>query len=288
VIIFAPVGRASTQQVINGMPMWGNALPWEKTDLTPNLGRIDSTPDMRPGLTWAGVDHLKDFVSKGGLFIASEDSAQFAIELGLAPGVSVSPRGSVRVVGSILSTAWVDKTSPVANGYDAIANADLGVYSADGMAFNVSDTVYGTGHRRLGGEVVERPTGRGGPTDEDIPEDRPFVAPEPVPHPKAWEPMPLNEDQARNNVNLIPAQYRPDVILRFASGKQFLLSGLLEGGSAIEEKPIVVDAHLGDGNTLLFANNPVYRGETIGSYALVFNAIMNYDRLAKPQAASTK
>lgn len=47
VIIFAPVGRASTQQVINGMPMWGNPLPWEKTDLTPNLGRIDSTPDMR-------------------------------------------------------------------------------------------------------------------------------------------------------------------------------------------------------------------------------------------------
>jgi hypothetical protein len=31
---------------------------------------------------------------------------------------------------------------------------------------------------------------------------------------------------------------------------------------------------------LLFATNPVYRGETIGSYALVFNAILNYDRLS--------
>ena len=92
VIIFAPVGRSSTQQVIDGMPMWGNPLPWEKTDLTPNLGRIDSTPDMRPGLTYAGVDHLKDFISKGGLFITSEDTAQFAIDLGLAPGVFVAPR----------------------------------------------------------------------------------------------------------------------------------------------------------------------------------------------------
>ena len=84
---------------------------------------------------------------------------------------------------------------------------------------------------------------------------------------------------------LIPEQYRPQVILRFSIGKQFLLSGLLDGGSAIEEKPVVVDAHLGEGNVLLFANNPVYRGETLGSYALVFNAILNYDRLAKAPAS---
>ena len=50
----------------------------------------------------------------------------------------------------------------------------------------------------------------------------------------------------------------------------------------------MVDAHLGQGNVLLFANNPVYRGETLGSYALVFNAILNYDRLAKPQQTASK
>ena len=283
VIIFAPVGRASAQQVINGMPMYGNPLPWQKTDLTPNLGLIDSTPDMRPGLTWAGVDHLHDFISKGGLFITSEDTAQFAIDMGFAPGVSVAPHGNVRVVGSILDAVFVDKSNPVANGYDATANKDLGVYSADGLAFAVSNTTNGGGRRRLGAGI-ERPTGRGGPEEEDTPEDRPFVAPEPTPHPKPWEPTPLNEDQARNNLFLIPEQYRPQVILRFGSGKQFLLSGLLDGGSAIEEKPIVVDAHLGEGNVLLFANNPVYRGETLGSYALVFNAIQNFDHLNKPAA----
>jgi hypothetical protein len=46
-----------------------------------------------------------------------------------------------------------------------------------------------------------------------------------------------------------------------------------------------VNAHLGEGNVLLFANNPVYRGETIGSYDLVFNAILNYDHLRQPVAA---
>jgi hypothetical protein len=32
---------------------------------------------------------------------------------------------------------------------------------------------------------------------------------------------------------------------------------------------------------LLFANNPIYRGETIGSYGLVMNAILNFDHLTK-------
>ena len=33
------------------------------------------------------------------------------------------------------------------------------------------------------------------------------------------------------------------------------------------------------GHVVLFANNPIYRGETIGSYSLVFNAILNFDSL---------
>jgi hypothetical protein len=281
VIIFAPVGRASTQLIVDGMPMWGNPLPWQKTDLTPNLGRIDSTPDMRPGLTYGGVDHLREFVTKGGLLITSEDTAQFAIDLGLAPGVFVAPKGNVRVVGSVLDAAFVDKSSPIANGY----GKDLGVYSANGMAFTVADT--SVNRHITTDKEFKRPTGRGGPGEEDVPEDRPYVTAEPLPSPKPWEPTPLNEEEARNNVYLIPEQYRPDVILRFGSGKGFLLSGLLDGGSAIEEKPVVVDAHLGEGNVLLFAINPVYRGETLGNYALVFNAIQNFDRLAKPQQTAT-
>ena len=85
-----------------------------------------------------------------------------------------------------------------------------------------------------------------------------------------------------------PTQLRPDVILRFADAKDLLLSGLLDKGGSIAEHAIVVDAHLGQGNVLLFANNPIYRGETIGTYALVFNAILNYDHLAHEPAAATK
>ena len=78
---------------------------------------------------------------------------------------------------------------------------------------------------------------------------------------------------------MIPAEYRPRVVLRYAGMKDLLLSGLLEGGDALAERPAVVDARFGKGDVLLFANNPMYRGETIGSYALVFNAIINFGHL---------
>ena len=273
VIVFAPVGYANTQQIVNGLPMYGNPMPWEKTALTPNMGRNDSTPDVRPGLGFAGLEHLKNFIAQGGLLIASEDTAEFAIDEGFAPGVFVNRDGDARVVGSVLGAVFVDHGSPVAWGY----GPSLAVYSESGMAFTVSDTT--SPRQPMTEDDYQRPTGRGGPNDQDIPEGRPFVQPEPLPSPEPWQPTPLNVDEARNNPFLIPEPDRPNVILRFAAAKQLLLSGLLENSGPIAEKAIVVDAHYGKGNVLLFANNPVYRAETIGSYPLVFNAILGYDQL---------
>jgi hypothetical protein len=106
-----------------------------------------------------------------------------------------------------------------------------------------------------------------------------------------WEAKRLNEDEMRNNLSVIPAELRPEVILRFSDSKTLLLDGLLDKGSSIAEHAVVVDAHLGQGNVLLFGNNPVYRGETVGNYAMVFNAILNFQNLAHtpaPPAAPEK
>jgi hypothetical protein len=281
VIIFAPVARTTSAQIVDGIPMWGNPLPWKTSELTPNLGKIDSTDDMRPGLGYTGLAHLREFVEGGGLLITSEDTSEFAIDEGLAPGVFVAPRKNIKITGSVLAGVLVNKSQPVAYGY----GSDLPVYSADGMAFTVSNT---TVNRHLETEKdYKRPTGRGGPDDQDAPEARATHKPEPLPSPKPWEPTPLNEEQARNNPYVIPAEYRPQVVFRFGDNKGLLLSGLLDGGDAIAQHAAVVDAHLGKGNVLLFANNPIYRGETIGSYGLVFNAILNYDHLSVPPPASS-
>jgi hypothetical protein len=283
VIVFAPVSRVSAQDIINGVPQWRNPMPWQKTDLTPNLV-IDSTDDMRPGLGYDGLEHLKRFVEQGGLLITCEDTAQFAIDTGLAPGVSTAPAGDSRVVGTVLNTVFVARDNPVADGYDL----NLPVMSANGMAFNVSNTVGRANPRILMDPYAERPTGRGSLEDSDEPQGRKITEAEPIDKQQPWEPRKLNEEQMRNNPSVIPAEYRPDVIMRFSDAKTMLLSGLLDKGGSIAEHAAIVDAHLGKGNVLLFGINPIYRGETIGTYGLVFNAILNHDRLGHQAAAEEK
>jgi len=284
VIVFAPVGRASALEILNGIPVWNNAMPWQKTDLTPNLGTIDRSDDIRPGLGYDGLAHLKTFVEQGGLLITCEDTAQFAIETGLAPGVSVAPHDDARVVGSVLNTVLVSPDNPIVFGY---GSAGIPVMSANGMVFNVSNMLGRTGGRVLMDPLTDaldpyakRATGRGSVDDSDEPQGRKIAEPEPLIKQQPWEAGPLDEEQTRNNPQVIPVQTRPDVILRFSDAKTLLLDGLLEKPGSIAEHAVVVDAHLGQGNVLLFGNNPIYRGETIGTYPLVFNAILSYGHLA--------
>jgi hypothetical protein len=131
---------------------------------------------------------------------------------------------------------------------------------------------------------AERPTGRGSVEDSDEPTGRKIAEAEPLVKQQPWEAKKLNEEEERNNLSVIPAELRPDVVLRFAENKSLLLDGLLDKAGSIAEHAVVVNAHLGQGSVLLFGNNPVYRGETVGDYPLVFNAILNFDHLARTPA----
>jgi hypothetical protein len=67
---------------------------------------------------------------------------------------------------------------------------------------------------------------------------------------------------------------------------------MLDKPEELAEKPAVIDCPLGSGHVVLFANNPMWRWETHGSHALVFNAILNWDHLGShktpPKQVSAK
>jgi hypothetical protein len=275
VIIFAPVGRANPQQIVSGMPMFGNALPWKKTDLTPNLGRIDSTDDMRPGLGWSGLENLQNFVRRGGLLITANDTSNFAVTMGFTQGVSVAPAQRMRVPGTVLRSKLVDAASPIAYGY-----ADnLAIFCSSGPIFNLSNSAGGRGGRRSNPEGTDRLTGRGAADDPDTVQNRtPDVVPE-EPKSELWQVPAVTNEQLRNAIYLIPPTARPRVVLRYADARDLLVSGLLEAGTEIAQHAAVIDVPVGDGHVVLFSNNPFWRGETQGSYFLVFNAILNFDQL---------
>jgi hypothetical protein len=280
VILFGPVDGADTRLILQGLPMWGPPLPWQTTALTPNLGRIDATPDLRPGMGDAGLASLRRFVAAGGLLVTSENTARFAIETGLAPGVEIAPSAGLNVHGSVLQAQAVAAHSPVLQGYPE----RFALYSSRGMAFMVSNLArFGRGLPTA--EDTQRPTGRGGVDDPDVSQGRPWVAPPALPEVKPWQAVPLTAEQMRGNPFVIPAAMRPQVLVRYGDANGLLVSGLLDGAGQIAGRPVVVLAHSGRGNVLLFANNPLWRGETLGSWRLLFNAILAHDRLAATEGA---
>jgi hypothetical protein len=267
VILFPPVGVGDPLRIVSGMPMWGEPMPWKTTPETPNLGRIDSTDDQRPGLGFAGLDHLRRFVEQGGLLVGVEDTAQLLIETGMAPGVRVADSKNLRVVGSVLDARFPDATSPLVAGL----GDRLSVYSAEGMSFEVSRAAVGGWAEEEG----DRPTGRGGPKDTDTPEGRPAQAAAPErAKVERWEARPLEVEEMRNNPAVIPEALRPRTVVRFGDADDLLVSGLLEHGDQLARRAAVVEVPLGRGRLLLFAINPIWRGSTVGSHPLVWNAIL--------------
>jgi hypothetical protein len=272
VILFPPTGRGPAQ-IVAGLPMWGNPLPWKKTDLTPNIGNEDSTDDMRPGLGWAGLANLATFVAKGGLLVTTDDTSELAVEYGLTAGVSSQRSARLKAPGTVVRSKFVDLASPVAYGYDE----DLSVYLADGLVLSVSNVIGGRSPRF--GDAAERPTGRGTIDDPDVPQARAFQAPPVDPKVEPWQAAPVSDEQIRNGIGVIPVRQRPRVILRYGDAKDLLVSGLLENGSEVAQRPAVIDVPHEKGHVLVFSPNPVWRGETKGSYSLVFNAILHFDHL---------
>ncbi|HJQ38825.1 MAG TPA: M14 family zinc carboxypeptidase [Thermoanaerobaculia bacterium] len=266
VILFPPVGAGRTPaDIVNGYAP-GAPLPWKNTALTPNLGGVDETDDMRPGLGLSGVANLTRFVEDGGLLVTSRDTAVWAAEFGLARWVRVVDTNKLKAPGTIVQGAVSDKKSVIANGYDDT----VPLYFSGSPVLRVGI--------REDQPPESRPSGRGGKNDPDVPQGRPFVVP---PERPKNDPFALPEDAPWNVEATMPAEVdRPRVIVSFAEkADQLLLSGMLEGGDELAGKPAVILSPRGKGNVLLFAVNPMWRMNTVGAYPLVMNAILNWDKL---------
>lgn len=294
VILFPPT-FSDLNEILNGFPKRtlpdgtdAGPMPWQKSDVTPNWGGIDESPDIRGGLGFEGVAHLKQFVEEGGLFIPVGSSTHVPVDLGLTNSVSITHTKSLQVSGSILRADVEDAKSPIAYGYDN----SVGVYFNQAPVFKVS--VAGGGDFDEGTDSATRPSGRGSTTDPDIPQGRAYIAPEAAPKRTPAEKELYVDPQYRAfySSQIPPESLYPRVVLRFADEKNLWISGMLAGSSELAGAPAVIDVPLGRGHVVLFANNPMWRQETQGSFMLVLNAALNFDHLdagrklpaaAKPQ-----
>ncbi len=295
VIIWGPVG-GSAQSLVRGIAKRENepAMPWQKSDVTPNMGQSpDTTADMRGGMGVVGVANLQKFIEGGGLFITIGNNASIPIDFGITEGVSIQDARTLQARGSVINASFADRKSPIAYGYDE----KLAVYFNQAPLFQAGGFGGGFGGGGGGGQQSQgRPTGRGGVNDPDEVQGRPPLPAVPPRQPSA-DGIP-EEFRSQLQGQLPPPETQPRVVLRFASNERELLaSGMLAGGSELANKPAVIDVPVGRGHVVMFANNPMWRHQTHGSFSLLFNAALNFDNLhvgrttprrgGQPQAGQT-
>jgi hypothetical protein len=275
VIIFGPVG-GSAQALVRGVPKRGETeapIPWQKSDLTPNMGQSpDTTADMRGGMGVMGVAHLQKFIEAGGLFITVGGNASIPIDFGITEGVSIQESRTLQARGSIFNTTFADRKSPISYGYDE----KLAVYFNQAPLLQISTFNFGGGGGAFG-QQQGRPSGRGSASDPDVIQGR---APLPPAPPATPNPDGIPEEfRTQLQGQLPPAEMRPRVVLRFADEKNLFVSGMLAGAAELAGKPAVLDLPVGKGHVVMFANNPMWRHQTHGSFSLLFNAALNFDHL---------
>lgn len=270
VIIWGPVG-GTAQSIVRGIPKFSDSeapIPWKRSELTPNMGMSpDQTDDIRGGMGIQGVANLQRFIEGGGLFVTVGGNASIPIDFGIVSGVSIQEARNLQARGSVINASFADRRSPIAYGYDE----KLAVYFSQSPLLQVAALGGGFGGGGGGGAgagaPAGRPTGRGTESDPDVvqgrkPSDTAIAAPTPDPS------------------QIPPMATRPRIVLRFATNeKDLLVSGMLAGGSELAGKAAVVDVPVGKGHVVMFANNPMWRHQTHGSFSLLFNAILHYDNL---------
>ena len=230
-VVLYPHVRGSVQTLLNGRPKAGPPIPWKKTALTPNLGKLDETDDMRIGLGLEGAAALRRFVERGGLLVTEGGTSLLPVELGFNQTVTVSEPRGFRAPGAVFRAQMVEKASPVLYGYQ---RETFPVYFNQAPLLSVStrDTMN---------------------TRE-----------------------PLIDTAIVSEIERMRAR----VILRFHSqADSLLMSGLLVGGSDMAGKAAVIDAPVGRGHVVMFAIRPMWRYQTQGSFAMVLNAMANWNEL---------
>lgn len=273
--------RGDAMSLVRGLRA-DRPLPWKATELTPNIGRQDSTDDMRGGLGLEGVLHLKRFVEAGGVFVTMAGASQLPVHFGLADGVSIRSTPGLWARGGVFAARVADEGSPIAYGYDS-----LGVAFNTGPVFQLGGGggFFGGGGsaagRRGPGDTTDRRTGRGGRGETDIVQGRARdLGQAGVTAFREAQEADGDGAPGGGGPSFGPRTDHIRVVMRFAARPEdLLISGGLQNGGALANAPALVDVPLGDGHVVMFSFNPFWRSHTHGSYALLFNVLLHHDAL---------
>ena len=267
VIVFAPVGRASAlRNYQRHFPCGTTPCRGRRSELTPNLGahrqhrRHPPRPRLRRPRSSEEHSSSRAACSSPAKIPLSSPSIPDS-----PPASASRPHGDARVVGTVLNTVFVNHDSPVAYGY----GASVPVISASGMAFNISNTINRASAAASSWTPIQKgpPAAAASTTATNLKAAK-LSKPSHSSSSSPGRPSRSTRNRPATTRASSPRNTGPTSSCASLMPRPCCSPACSTKPSSIAEHAIVVDAHLGQGNVLLFGNNPIYRGETIGNYAL--------------------
>jgi len=288
-------------------------VPYKSTKDFPALGYPDSTDDIRGALGEEGMKSLYAFVQHGGTLITEGNTSAILPEMNLTPGVKVEAANALFARGTILRANITDAKSPLVYGY---AQTDVPVYFSQAPVLNggagaqaVTDVAQGRGGR--GGAQTQNTTPMANllklsPWDPDhtgaayglatsVGNDFNVAQAGQAAGGRGGRGGPggvgggggaggFGGFGGGGNAPLAGLSADPStstrVVVQFPEkAEDMLLSGTLERGELLSKRAGLVDEKVGTGHVVMFAFRPYWRWQTQGTFAMGFNAIMNWNDL---------
>jgi hypothetical protein len=301
-------GTAPTDSAAGGRGGRGGGtgpLPYRKTAEFPSFGTPDSTDDLRATAGPEGMKALYEFVQQGGTLITEGGTASIFPNLGLTPGLKseVTQGSGLFARGTILRGIIADKTSPLVYGYEY---GEVPVYFSTGPVFTtgtpVTPPASGAGGGGRGSSLSQNTTPMAQPNRLRLSPWDPAHTGTPYGALPAADTAANAGGRGRGNFGgggpggngrgggNGPATSLPGVtadpsakarvVMQFPDkAADMLLSGTLVAGDILASRPQLVDESVGKGHIVMFAFRPYWRWQTQGTFAIGFNAILNWNHL---------
>jgi hypothetical protein len=237
-------------EMLQGIPKAWGPMPFKKTAATPAFGTPASSDDITGGLGGVGLEHLAEFVERGGLLVTLGNGTMLPLETGLVRGVrreaggvprssqgggadaaQAAQQATTRTPGAHLRVTFARPDHPLAYGYASRTHV-----------FRQNFALYSTPRRWL--RMAYCTTCLDGPFDPS------------------------------------------GVVLEWGDrdGAPLVVSGQAWGEGNLVGRWAILDVPVGAGHVVAFNFNPLHRDLNRGDQRLVWNALINWQAIVASHA----
>ncbi|WP_194974292.1 M14 family zinc carboxypeptidase [Aquiflexum lacus] len=239
-VIILPRVRGNLKYFVNGVDKKFGPMPFTKTAEFQSHGMPTSTNDMTGGPGYLGIDNLRKFVEEGGLLISFDNTSSIVAEAGLTPELSPVSAGSLFHPGSIIRAKARNSGHPVLYGYPE----EFTLFRGNGPLLQTNKYNRDLMLIQYGSK----------PLKDEVPYDGHIMG---MPEKAKVDKEEKKEDKA----------------------KPYVVSGMVRNEQEIVGHGAVFNVPVGKGNVLAFTFDPLHRYLNHHDAPMVWNAMINWDRL---------